>query len=278
MSSTGKRRALAVTGQVDARAPVGADPEAPEGDEVRGVAQHPDLVEAAAADARQAADRQLHGGARAAGRRRARRAGRRPRARARPRARRRRRRRRRSAARRPPRRGRRAPWPRRPRSRGGAIERRAPAPAATLARGHGDAQRRRRGGSHSSRPERPQRAATSRSSAGMSSRSRHAPSASIISRRRVSPRTMRALTVPMRDAGGGADLALAELVVEAQAQQRALVLGQAGRAGARRASARAARRRRPAPCGGRAAAGRAARARAGAGDRSRGCARWSAPM
>ena len=82
---------------------------------------------------------------------------------------------------------------------------------------------------------------------------------------------------PDRDAGGGADLALAELVVEAQAQQRALVLGQPAEQRGRRASARAARRRRPAPCGRRAAAGRAARGRAGAGGRSRGCARWSAP-
>ena len=194
MSSTGKRRGLAVTGRSTRARPSAPDPEAAEGDQVRGVAQHPDLVEAAAADARQAADRQLHGGAaqpgvgvRAA----------RPVAHGRERdlarrARRRRRRRRRSARRRP-RRGRRAPARRRPRRAGrstkaGAATGARRRAAAARARAAGD---RRSGGaaaagSHSSRPERAQLRGRRRAArAGMSSSlACHAPSASIISRRR----------------------------------------------------------------------------------------------
>ena len=66
-----------------------------------------------------------------------------------------------------------------------------------LARGHGDAQRGGSARSHSSRPSARTRAATSSQLGGDVVALAHAPSASIISRRRVSPRTMRALTVPM---------------------------------------------------------------------------------
>ena len=83
------------------------------------------------------------------------------------------------------------------RDRGADHQRRAPAPAATLARGHGDAQRRRLGEVPLLAPERPDARGDVVQLGGDVVALAHAPSASIISRRRVSPRTMRALTVPM---------------------------------------------------------------------------------
>ena len=64
MSSTGKRRGLAVTGRSTRARPSAPTRKLPEGDEVRGVAHHPDLVEAAARPrGGRPADGQLHGGA-----------------------------------------------------------------------------------------------------------------------------------------------------------------------------------------------------------------------
>ena len=83
------------------------------------------------------------------------------------------------------------------RNRGANQERRAPAPAPTLARGHGDAQRRRLGEVPLLAPERLHARGHVAQLGGDVVALVHAPSASIISRRRVSPRTMRALTVPM---------------------------------------------------------------------------------
>ena len=263
--------------EVDARAPVGPDPEAAQRDQVRGVAQHPDLVEAAAAHARQAADGQLHRGAAQPG------VGVRA---ARPVAHGRERDLAPGAAPSPPPASSAPPAAPRAtsamrrggRDRGAQHEAVRAAPAAAA---RARARQTRSGGgsagSHSSRPSARSCAATSRSSTGMSSsRVSCALGLDHLAQPREAAHHPR-LDRPDRDAGGGADLALAELVVEAQAQQRALGFGQAaeqlGQAPAleQRVGVGAA------PCGGRAAAGRAARARAGAGGRSRGCARWSAP-
>ena len=68
---------------------------------------------------------------------------------------------------------------------------------AALARGHGDAQRRRRGGVPLLAARAPAARGDVAQLGGDVVARAHAPSASIISRRRVRPRTMRALTVPM---------------------------------------------------------------------------------